>query len=301
MAKTEKLDQKKKGDILTAHMGLAAEQETPEKEKGEGCLSSEELADVAANLCTPEQRKKAMEHFSSCQVCYDEWVSICFSLMSVETGSSGKTPLVTVRNLGYLGSALAIAASVMLYINISGDIPMQEVVPRPPVQDKSSVRTVPPTETSKAKAFHHTPEAAPAPSVVGESNAPAKVERRAAQQQSKEYTDSVRESEVMADQSVAEEGDAKELKGGLDSDKNAQAISKWLIVVEYGCKTGNSDGPFWQTLYGEGQSLLAAADTNQAPFLKRVIELLPKSEEASQIKEQCAPILSLLAEQGKTQ
>ncbi|WP_163335855.1 hypothetical protein [Desulfopila sp. IMCC35008] len=301
MAKSEKLNQKKQSDLLTAHMGLAAEQEKQEREKSEGCLSSEQLADVAANMCTPEQREKAMEHFSSCQVCYDEWVSICFSLMSVETGSSGKTPLVTVRNLGYLGSALAIAASVMLYINISRDIPMQEMVPRPPVQDKSPVQTVPPAEKAKAKALHRPPEAAPAPSVVGESNVPGKMERRAVQSQSREFTDSVPESEVMADQSFAEEGAAEELNSGLQGDNHAEAVSKWLIVVEYGCKTGNSGAPFWQTLYDDGQTLLAGADTSQAALLERVIELLPNSEETSRVKEQCGPILSILAEQGKTQ
>lgn len=294
MAKIEKLDEKKQSDILAAHLGLAAETEKPEKEKGEGCLSSEELADVAANLCTPEQREKAMDHFSSCQACYDEWVSICFSLMSVENGSSGKTPLVTVRNLGYLGSALAIAASVMLYINISGDMPIQEVAPLPPAQEKSSVQTVQPARPGKAKATHVPPEAAPAPS--------ASVERRAVPLK-KEYTDTAPESEAMVDLSVAQEERPAELKGAIqEQDENhAEALSKWLIVVEYGCKTGNTDGLFWQTLYEEGQTLLADADANQADFLRQVMQRLPDSEVVSRVKEQCGPLLSLLAEQGKTQ
>ncbi len=294
MAKIDKLDKKKQADILTAHMGLAAEPEKPEK--GEGCLSSEELADMAANLCTPEQREKAMEHFSSCQACYDEWVSLCFSMMSMESGSSGKMPLVTIRNLGYVGSALAIAASVVLYINVSRDIDIQEVAPLPPSRDKAIIRTVKPSEQPKAKALRRPPEAVPAPSLGGESSAPARMERQ-------EYSDSLEVQETMADQAVAEEGAVEDLSAGVQEqeEKSAGEISKWLIVVEYGCKTNNSNGPFWQSLYTEGQNLLSGVEAGEGDVLRQVLQLLPESDQVSDVTEQCGKILSLLAEQGKKQ
>ena len=85
------------------------------------CPDAEQLTDVATNSCSPEQRKAALAHLAVCRTCYEAWVGICFTLMAMESGlERGKRPpLISLRNLVYLGSAIAIAICVVFFLDFS--------------------------------------------------------------------------------------------------------------------------------------------------------------------------------------
>lgn len=118
MAKIEKLDDYRKGDRLTTHPALG---EVEQSQVAGGCLSSDQLADVAAGYCSAEERKAALLHFRSCSTCFNAWVAISFSLAAMESGSplKKKTPAaIFFRGLVFLVIAFAVAASVVLFVNV---------------------------------------------------------------------------------------------------------------------------------------------------------------------------------------
>jgi len=85
-----------------------------------GCLTPEQLADVATNHCTSEERKAALAHLAICQKCYDAWVGVSLSLVAMESGlgRQKKRSLLSLRNMMYLGSAVAVAAGAMLLFTL---------------------------------------------------------------------------------------------------------------------------------------------------------------------------------------
>jgi len=113
MATTARIDDPEQGKRLTARPGPAA----AERQPADGdCLTPEQLADVATNHCTPEKRKAALAHIGGCRECYDAWVRLSLSLLAMEDGlERGKKPLLSLRNLGYLVSAVAVAVCVVVF------------------------------------------------------------------------------------------------------------------------------------------------------------------------------------------
>ena len=53
-----------------------------------GCLTSEQLADIATSHCTAEERARAICHFRDCRSCYDAFVTMSFTLAAMERGEA---------------------------------------------------------------------------------------------------------------------------------------------------------------------------------------------------------------------
>ncbi len=83
-----------------------------------GCPSKEELADMAANLCSAEQRKKLEEHFASCKTCYNDWVALCFQMAAMSRGVSERKSLTTIRVLGCLCFVGALVFCIVVFLMI---------------------------------------------------------------------------------------------------------------------------------------------------------------------------------------
>ncbi len=91
-----------------------------ESHKQRDCPGKEELADMAAGLCSSEQRENIKQHFTTCKTCYEEWMALCFEMAAMGRGSVQKTSLRTfTRILGCLGLVGVVLACVVFFFTIA--------------------------------------------------------------------------------------------------------------------------------------------------------------------------------------
>ncbi len=304
----KELDEKRVQDKLAAHLGLAAADDHGKTTIGEDCYSPEQLADIAANVCSAEQKEKALAHFSECQACYDNWVAACFSLAAMDRGYSKRGFVLTFRNLSYIGSALAIAASVVLFLNISGDKDLRQIGPEVQMQMQKETESLP----------------APASSDMASDKEPSPgVEKKmAASKQVRSATDAVRfetSNARVAEESFSDEAvqEGSESFGGDEiqmmsvKTKAMEAVpapdmlfSDWLLSVEQSCTEGNGELSHWSELQEKGQALLETTRGSgtrlltgeQRVLLFDITEELSQLDRADQIEMSCDRIARLVAQ-----
>ena len=103
-------------DRLVAQLALAATGRRPEPP----CLTDKELADLASGRLQPSQRQKALAHLADCEGCYEAWRAV----QSVSHLEKKQLRLLQPRYLKWWGSALAIAASVVIFVQLQ-EMPLQ--------------------------------------------------------------------------------------------------------------------------------------------------------------------------------
>lgn len=292
MAKIENIDEKRDGDRLAAHLALAVNQEA---KKPEGCLSADQLADMAAHLCTPEERKAAIAHFAECRDCYDEWIAVSLSLVAMDEGSRGwQRPALTIRRLGYIGSALAIAASVVVFINIYRDQSallmtepparleqVQQAEPQGERLQKSKVGGgASPEELAEEKkeAVH-----SPAPVVRKQMSMPKSAAPEVMSRESEQFT-------------AADQSDRAAPADNDLADMAADPLTAWFARVEQGCRDRQLSAQGWRELGDAGMKLIAGSRYNPAQ-LRTLAELVGNQGSG----EQCGRIMTFLAEIKKSE
>lgn len=117
MGKKETKDQRL--DEAKVLLALAAEKNgLSAKENKSVCLSPEVLAALVDNRCSSEEVLQIKKHISDCESCYQQWLT----LSSLKLGSVKRVriiPFNRARLYGSIGSALALAASVAIYLNVA--------------------------------------------------------------------------------------------------------------------------------------------------------------------------------------
>lgn len=111
------LDKKYKANKRLGLLGL----QTSKKEKSTICLSSEDMALFVENRLEEEAKLQALEHIANCDLCYDEWLLLSEQFSETGSGSdvSGKLKkFSSPKFLTAIGSSLALAASVILYLTL---------------------------------------------------------------------------------------------------------------------------------------------------------------------------------------
>ena len=276
MANQQRSDGTKRADHLAAQLGLAAA-DTPEA--AGMCLTAEQLADVATGHCTPEERKEALAHFSSCRSCYDAWVSVSLSLVAMESGlERRRRPLLSLRNLGFLGSAVAVAASVVVFFNLQGDLDRVAPPARKAVQ-------APAPPGQQAESIEH-------------SSAPVKPVPKETQEMRKKRLESVPGKSVSVPSGrLAEQlSDRKEADGDMEAEAPPDKVVIWLNALSAYCR--QEDEPRsperWLQLQAEGQALAAIAGEGGVE-IEKMVEEMGDTALPTQIAVRCETILSHLA------
>lgn len=293
MAKIDKLEDRRKADRLTAQLGLAAAEQ---QEVSGACLTPDQLVDVATSHCSPEERRAALAHFSSCRKCYDAWVGVSLSLVAMESGlERRKRPLLSLRNMGYLGSAVAIAASVVVFFNLQGDLirtvtlpgetAVEQAVPSDAAQPELRMRV-------KKEAATSQPAAAP-PMETRQKDTrmelqPEKtVETKAGENGAAAIPQAASPAQEMTDQAAS----------GLEAERLATA-AEWLSGLAGFCREKGYRGhpEEWNRMLAEGQMLTKGG--TESDFSRKIASILPimvESSDMTAIETQCGAILPLLA------
>lgn len=294
MARRDTLDEQRKKDRLAAQLGLGAAGES--QASGE-CLTADQLADVATNTCSVEERQAALAHFSSCQQCYDAWVGVSLSLVAMESGlQRGRKPLVSLRNMGYLGSAVAIAASVVVFFNLQGDLLETSVTP----PARMAVEQLQPRDSAvspqgEAARIEQavSPQAGAPPVAARKKLEPRPQEQPAGRQAAGAVGKSGQETEM--EQSAPAVADQVRLRREADSGITADG---WLSELEAVCRQEQyrEEPELWTGLQARGKLALAtAADPVLRQRLTAVLALMTAITVPEEAEAQCRAILPLLA------
>lgn len=117
------MTRKNEKDTLTALLALSAD-----KNNQTGpCVSDEELAMLVEDNMDTEHQQKCMEHLAHCETCYNQWV---FLKNEEESHKKNIVPLLSKKSYKYIGSSLALAASVVVFLNVYNP-QVVKVVPGP--------------------------------------------------------------------------------------------------------------------------------------------------------------------------
>jgi hypothetical protein len=127
MASIHKL--KKRSDRRTALLGLAADRPV----SAGVCLTPEEMAELVENQCPIERKEKYFRHVANCESCYREWLTLheVLDQMSESKRESRIFKIFKPGKMALLGTFLAAAASVVVFLNINNTVMEKESLPVP--------------------------------------------------------------------------------------------------------------------------------------------------------------------------
>lgn len=267
MTANDRIATHKKEDAVTAQLALAADESGQEQSgKSGACLTNDQLAAIATGTCTPEEKEQALAHFAECKKCYDALVAISFSIAAVERSSSQSRSASMVRSLTWLGSAFAIAASVVVFFNIREvpqQVDQQGFVPSAPVVEQSAV------------------EGEPAPEAMSDT-----VLQNAKPLQKRVMPEALSQKEERA-------------RAPQQETVQADDLERWMSDIASACISKSDDRGEWLRLRARGRSVVASlADAARSAQLEKIVKLLPESGDTP-TPQQCSQIFSLLAEQAE--
>jgi|GEM_PF-4024138 len=270
MTANDHLDRQKKGDAVTAQLALAADEKGEKKSRDTGaCLSNEQLAAIAMGTCPPKQKEQALAHFADCKKCYDALVAISFSIAAVEQSTSRSRSALTIRNLTWLGSAFAVAASVVVYFNIREvprEIDQQGFAPSAPVIERSAEKSAAVPELLS----DGVPDNAPRQPQALQKRSPPEV------------------------RSLAEERESAATQQAATPE-----LQRWLSDIASACIGRSADRKEWLTLRARGGSVVASvSNAERSAQLAKIVNLLPE-DGATPTSQQCSQIFTLLAQQSE--
>lgn len=278
-------------DTLTGLLALSADK----NHQTGPCVSDEGLAMFVEDNMDEEQRQKCMEHLAHCETCYNQWL---FVKNVEENHKRNILPLLSKKSYKYIGSSLALAASVVVFLNVYNP-PLVEVVPAPEnavmLDEKSSdhidSESGPAEERERdeiqAEEQMQTP---PAASIKMQKNAShGKAERRVLKKESLKPAAQKQMFESAAP-AAKPSARARVVETNISLTKD-----QFYDMIAEGCKKEKFDQKYWSDLSAEGSKLL----TTQSPdtlVYSHLIKLLGGMGPETW-PQRCDEISQLLAEE----
>jgi len=326
MGANEKNDRERRVEKATVLLTLAAD-----SGKASGpCLSDEEMAALVEGHGSRRQVSELWAHLSACQRCYDEWLLLKKSL-AAEKVRVRSLRFAALKKLRYIGTALAAAASIAVYLNV---VRMEESPPRPetarqmilPPQEKPAVL---PSPSLSAKAEKKgavqereaLPEPrssrAPLPAVPPPAGVAAVQDRQKVEplvvppQDSPQVDEGHHQSLGASPKRMVEKAAEKplgetarlpaEAGGGVYfGSGQGQDLDGWMEELRQGCLSGGKGDVFWENLAARGRQLqaLLGNSENKQKFneLQILLALLQGIHGAETEAVQCRRILEALGQ-----
>jgi hypothetical protein len=298
MIAESKFDRKKKERRVAALLVLS------EEKKGDGvrCLTDEEMTTLADGNCSDKAKEQGWAHLSDCQQCYDQWYSLKMEKGRAQK-KSGRLHLMHPRNLAIAGSAMAVAASVAVFLNIPqapfSDQPAEESLPSLQATKETEVPSSPDLEAEmkvdKGVSYRSAPSGISEKMVLElKDDRLATPKKRAKPAAAPQPT---RKIEAASDMMAAE------MTAG--SPDRAQSIELWLEMVREGCMKRQVEVKFWEEIVSRGDQLFlgmgqGADKKEEEAKAIAVLQLVPRGADVDSIARQCEQILAELAEGEKS-
>ena len=297
---------KKKAEKAAALLALAADKGT---EQGR-CLLPEEMAALVDASCQKEELEIFIEHLSSCETCYNQW----FSLKRVADSKKNENSVFNLsrrKKYSFIGSALAVAASVVVFLNIS-DLPSnlkEKALPDTALIQPESESTEPVVPTFKMESevmdlASERDRVEPKNQIVEEQRVDKEYEN--SEVQIKERGAALLKREEMAApaaQSVPRAAKKATSPAMVNDDYTLMSVDSWLEHLQKSCLSGRQDADFWVTMQLRGKEILlkhaGSLPEEKEKKLLVVLELLAGMGTES-VTNQCREILTALAEEEKS-
>lgn len=116
-----------RGERLVAGVALATSQQVPTG----ACLAPEQLAALVDDRLAVGERQAALAHLAECESCYAAWREVAAASSTREQKRGTLARLLRPRNLASIGSALALAASVVVFVQLRHSGVPQPGLPAP--------------------------------------------------------------------------------------------------------------------------------------------------------------------------
>ncbi|MEN8198759.1 MAG: hypothetical protein ABFR63_01670 [Thermodesulfobacteriota bacterium] len=296
MAKIEDINRQQQADRRTALLALNADERRIEDD----CLTDDGLACLVEHQCPAEEQKQYLSHLASCENCYRRWLELSKLAQAETTQKEQKNvhKLIQPKQLAWAGSLLAAAASVVLFLNITGEMAPPVVQQRmetgttrekatsPEVQSTAD-QSIPPSLSleksekveTKIDVFEtemEMPGTPPLPAPVEETTGSSQFSPPQTQQkQQPAPAKKALRAEPPMVETLPEEA------AMVSADSVSLSASEWLDHIQQGCRRGEGDSQFWQKAYLEGKSL----NPGQMAEKDLVDDLLPLIQELQQVPE----------------
>jgi len=297
MMSESKFDKKKKERRAAALVALAAE-----KKSGIGhCLTAEEMAALVDGNSSLQEGEQGWGHLSDCSECYEQWYVLKMEKRGIEK-KSGVVHLLRPRNFAVIGSAMAVAASVVVFLNIP-QAPMPVRLAEDSVQSQQVAQQMDTSHSQvmESEAVADKAVSSKAPSAMYEKVEVELKEGRPATQKMRLKTAAAPQPE----RKMPGTPDVQMVEMVTGKAEKAQSIERWLEMVQEGCLKKRTEGEFWSEVALKGdllfQHIEPGADIKEEEVEAfAIFQLLPRSHEKDVIAGQCEQILIELAEQEKS-
>lgn len=316
-------DQKRKSEKASALLSLAAERG---KVRGQ-CPSDEEMAALVEGRSGEVTLSQFLDHLSRCDRCYEEWIFLKKS-MKQHAPRVLLHVLGTLTKLRYIGTALAAAASIAVYLNVvrmEEKVVEQAMVPQA-IQDNNL--TAPPAKPSAikeekgdsaqmAKPTQITLPAVPpaAPAARGSDTVKERLEMESEPQPRQSLKKSSQEQQKLAASApvqverprVAKDAGMPAAEGMAESTSAPVAappleeIGGWLAELRTACLSNRQDVFFWKDMAARGLQFLSlqASPKTGLPEEKvvTILALVQGISGPDVLPQQCRLILAELAKE----
>ena len=292
MKTDQQFDTNRKLDKTTALFSLAA----AEKRSDNLCLTAEEMAALIDGRYPAEELADKWQHLQDCDTCYQEWFLVKSSLRKAK--KCGRIYSMNLsKKLGYIGSALAAAASIVVYLNIYGppeslqkeaDIGQPQIILQMnKVESPEDKLAAVDAATDKIEDYSQL-ELAPVESPLLKAKSSLATSMKTAPQPAL-----IKEKKRTA-RAIAETGNSI---GGMAA-RRLPAVNEWLENLSEECRSGRKNLAFWVDARNRGEELMDHRDTIEQRDMRdkftAVFSLVDLVRNEASVDQQCTLILAEL-------
>ena len=293
MDRIHSIEQKQEADRQTALLALAASSKDAEQTD---CLTADEMACLVDNQCSPDDQEQFYLHLTRCEICYHQWVELS-ELASTDTIKKSRKGIHTLfqpRNLAWAGSALAAAASIVLFLNITGETPTP--VMHKPMQTGVERSWVPPPGVpndleqadSRARIMEQhidTMHDAVQPEIETQASTPSSVsvEEKITPEEMPTKKQKLNFSELKEETQVMGTSGGKAVDGLPRKSIYLGQIqaSEWIESIQQGCLSQEENIPFWEKQYQEGKKLIRFESAEEKKMVNDLLLLIEQLQQPS--------------------
>ncbi|MBW1634890.1 MAG: hypothetical protein JRJ68_01320 [Deltaproteobacteria bacterium] len=258
------------------------------------CLTAEEMASLVQGNCSALEKERGWAHLSACSRCYEQW----YFLKSGEKRPEKEGVLISLsrrKNLALAGSALAVAASVAVFLNVIHDpLPGQ-------LAEKAETSFAPVESDGMVDKASSREDSEMVLEITGKAG-----DRLPTVKQMRRKTAAVLEGKGKISKLTLQ---SKTKIAGFTEPEAAAGfgkpdpVEKWLGKVEKGCLSKRRGEDFWAEIIRSGEHLLPETadkvDLHGSEIkAMAILQMVPRLYDSDSITKQCDLIIARLAEEG---